>query len=174
MKTFIIFAISIYFFIGCCKEDSIDSKSQNFGTATINGSKVNLTPFISRSINMSDKYFIILENELINGIGGNIQFSWIDRNLKSQILTNSPHESKILFSKYYARLGDGDVAGNRYIINENDSIVDYLQITSIDEQTGIWKGIFEATFIRDEDKRVNYITPDTIVIKDGYFEVKLE
>jgi len=160
--------------LGCCKEDPIDPAPLNFGTATLNGSKINMTPHITKSVSVSDKYFIIIESELINAIGGIIQFNWIDRHLQSQQLLDTSRESKILSSIYRARLGDGDVAGNRYNLNDKDTISDFLQITSINSETGVWKGIFQGSFIIDEGKKVNSLTPDTIILKDGYFEVTLD
>jgi len=67
-------------------------------------------------------------------------------------------------------LSDGDVFGSYYCLNESDGVEDYIEIRSYNTSTRAISGYFQASLYKDD--RVDYdpLRPDTLVIRDGYFE----
>lgn len=67
-------------------------------------------------------------------------------------------------------LSDGDVFGSYYHLNESDGVEDYVEIRSYDKSTRAISGYLQASLYKDD--RVDYdpLRPDTLVIRDGYFE----
>lgn len=67
---------------------------------------------------------------------------------------------------------DGDVVEDRFIVLDNDT--NYIELTSINSETGEIKGNFEVTFVRDPDDDItNASLPDTIHFTDGTFNTKI-
>ncbi|MBK7231529.1 MAG: hypothetical protein IPH93_04525 [Saprospiraceae bacterium] len=80
------------------------------------------------------------------------------------------------FSSFATSLSDGDVAGNYYKLNTNDSIEDYIQINEYNSTTKMVKGNVQASYIihlLPGDIKFDLTSPDTIIISNFEFETKI-
>lgn len=79
-----------------------------------------------------------------------------------------------LATSFYSRIGDGDVAGNYYILLTNDSIQDWIEIVAFDDETLEFNGEFQASFYRDTTlPKFDQSLPDTLVFTNGTFNGKI-
>lgn len=67
-------------------------------------------------------------------------------------------------------LSDGDVFGSYYHLNESDGVEDYIEIRSYNTSTRAISGYFQASLYKDDRVDYDLLRPDTLVIKEGYFE----
>ena len=170
-KLIVLFILSILY--SCTKDEpvSIPSVFNGFGTANINGKEYIFKPrmryFDSYGYGIVLVYF---ENEIERA---QIAIENFANDSTVQILHKYDYNIIEPNAGFYTTILDGDVAGNYYILNEKDSIEDYLLLTSFDMTTGEVKGEFQASFYVDTAKIFDHNFPDTIVITNGYFETKV-
>ena len=71
-------------------------------------------------------------------------------------------------------LSDGDVLATTYNVIENDTIEDFIEFTDINLLTNEATGKFQASMvIQDTITRIFATFPDTIIISNGFFKMKI-
>lgn len=84
----------------------------------------------------------------------------------------SVENNEVVSARYTTFCCDGDVVEDRYIVLDNDT--NYIELTTINSETGEIKGNFEVTLVRDPDDDVtNASLPDTINFTNGNFHTKV-
>ena len=73
----------------------------------------------------------------------------------------------------FSTIIEGDIAGDTYHVNLSDTIADWIQFEEFDEATLEFKGIFQASFLRDTDLLKNDIFSDTLIFRNGLFSGKI-
>ena len=180
MKKYIVFIFGLFVFLNSCRPDEepivTPDPYTEVAVAKINGEELN---FFSQGlffVHGSDPTFTLGLNYFIGDqvLRKRISFSYIKRTLSTQLLwpadVNDKEHLKCSFGTF---LYDGDVVGNYYLLNPNDSIEDFFRSLSFDEASGEVSGVFQASFVVWEDAIFDPNSPDTIVITDGYFETKI-
>lgn len=165
------YALIAMVLVACTKDDPEYSPNgfNGFSSATINGNTLSFKPSMKYFIS-SGTYGIGLDYFKNNIIKSVIHFGFFSNVLSKQKLNSILNEKKYPLASYATLIGDGDVAGNYYFLNETDTIEDYLLLTSFDDKTGDVKGKFQASFYVDTSLIFDLNSPDTIIITDGYFE----
>jgi hypothetical protein len=79
-----------------------------------------------------------------------------------------------LQATYSTRIGDGDIMGSSYDLNDTDDIEDYIQLIKFDTLTGEVSGRFQASFKLDITTFVAPSSPDSVILKEGYFEANFK
>ncbi len=78
----------------------------------------------------------------------------------------------VLSFSFYTSLGDGDVAGDQYILLEDSSMV--FTLDKIDPSGEIW-GTFSGTLLKKiGEMEYDPASPDTLVFTDGKYHAKLD
>ena len=72
---------------------------------------------------------------------------------------------------YYTSIDGGDVLGEVYLVVQDRSVSNWIEITAISKEE-IW-GSFDLTFYRDTT-RGNPASPDTLRFKDGQLHVQID
>lgn len=89
-----------------------------------------------------------------------------------KLYKNVPCDS--LATSFNTRISDGDVAGNFYKLLTSDSIQDWLNITTFNDESLEFNGEFQASFYRDTSlPKFDFSLPDTLVFTNGIFNGKL-
>ncbi|RMG84698.1 MAG: hypothetical protein D6714_07390 [Bacteroidetes bacterium] len=79
-----------------------------------------------------------------------------------------------LATSFNTSIGDGDVAGNYYILLTNDTVQDWIEIVAFDDATMEFNGKFQASFYRDTTlPKFDQSLPDTLVFTNGTFNGKI-
>ncbi len=172
MRNFLIVIILVI--LTSCHKDEPVPVDYGYGTMDLNGESYSLVPYLSKPKRPSDDslYFLYLKYVLQNGyLRKQIDFSGFKLKLDTQFFKKwNPGETTDMTSVYSTSLSDGDVFGNIYFLNENDTIPDYLKLTEINSKTGEVKGIFQCSYYVDTSLIFDPDSPDTIIITNGYFE----
>lgn len=168
--------------IGACKKEPAslpdDGMYPYIGTVTmkVNEEEFPFLPVIVNNYRLSghaDIAFISFSEEGFER--KSLSFSAIPINTEKHSLVKSNNQTvEIGEASYGTSLSDGDVAGNNYKLNDSDSIEDYFQFTSINEDTKEVRGIFQASFLVNKATAFDPSSPDTIIITDGVFETVLQ
>jgi len=179
MKKYIVFAFGLFVFLNSCRpdEEPIVTPDPYTGVAEakINGEEFEFLPAMSPSPG-NDSTFNLLLNYFIGNqvLRKRVFFRYIRQTLSVQplfVATSTDKEN--LQCGFGTFLYDGDVSGNYYLLNPNDSIEDFFRFLSFDEASGEVSGVFQASFVVSENAIFDPNSPDTIVITDGYFETKI-
>lgn len=173
MRILIIFSIALLFG-SCTKDEPIPEPEiyNGFGSAEINGEVREFRPSM-KFHESKDSYGIVLDYYFQEVMKAQIHFRLFSNGEDLQILFQENENNQFPQAIYSTRIGDGDVAGNYYFLNEGDEIEDYLQLISFDESTGKVVGEFQASFVVDTAQIFDPNSPDTIVITNGYFETTI-
>ncbi len=171
-----LFLILVVIVISSCKKDENPEPDiyNSFATAKINNEVFSFKPSMIFS-STTDSYGILLEyhiDEII--LRKSLNFSFIKgETIKQSIYPISISNQDTSQCSYSTLIGDGDVLGNYYYLNENDLIEDYLELTQFNESTGNVQGTFQVSFYVDTSTIFDLNSPDTIIITDGYFETTI-
>ena len=166
-------------FLFSCRPDEEPIVTSEFyngmAVAKINGEEFEFSPRMSPS-HGNDSTFNFLLDYFIGDqvLRKEIFFRYIRQTLSVQplfVATSTDKEN--LQCGFGTSLYDGDVSGNYYLLNPNDSIEDFFRFLSFDEASGEVSGVFQASFVVSENAIFDPNSPDTIVITDGYFETKI-
>lgn len=173
----IILAFSAIVF-GCNKERFDEEAPRHFGNASayINGDSTSFEVSVRR-LQTNDTLYSLGFHYYINGARRKfIYFTGFRMVNERQFLNSAIHmPNRYPFSSYATYLLDGDVAGNYYYLNEDDSIEDYLEITYFNLITKEVRGLVQGSyFIAPElTEKQDLASPDTIIVTKGIFKTKI-
>ncbi len=160
--------------ISCCQDDEQSEPElyNGYATAKVNGVEYDFKPRMK--VRSSGIGYNIVMNYYVNDTKrAQLHISAFTKEENAQTL-NSENEDNLNPQAIYATLiGDGDVTGNYYFLNEGDEVQDFIEIISFEESSGDVTGNFEASFYVDTSFIFDPGSPDTIVISDGYFETRV-
>jgi len=176
-----LFVLMILVFMLSCEKEEPELPIHNetyIGTSTcsINGDSFDFKPKMKGYRTIENKYSLVLFNFLYDNIfRKEISFSLLELVSGKQKLHNISYSNQEIVQCSFATfISDGDVVGNNYFLNETDSIEDYIELTKINKVTGEIEGIFQASFYIDTGYIADFSSPDTIIIKNGYFKTTIQ
>jgi hypothetical protein len=161
--------------VACKKTDDSDSPYFGKGSVVQNGSPLSFNKARSGYIDAGmDSAYVTLEQWTDPQIQRFLTLGPVSLSERNrQKLQEQVTASNIFGSTYTTTIG-GDVVCDRYDLNKNDSLFNYLQILSFNNKTGEITGTFQASYIRDTSRtKCQTTAPDTIVIRDGIFQAKV-
>lgn len=178
----LLFVLPIVIMLSNCKKDEnvvVDTEvieHIGYSTATFNGEEVELQPFANHYDQLTPPLNFSLKRYVVDG---SVRFSLSFRGMKllieKQTLYNRSDSVRISAASAASLILD--TIGKEYDLNEQDDIEDFFQITHYNEETGDLHGIYQLSLYKDpttEGLPDDPAWPDTLVIKDGYFETVVQ
>lgn len=168
-----LFSVILFF---SCNKDAVDCVPLREGVAYFNFNGIADSTYIPSILNSVDKetfYLSIIyytKSKAIKRIATVSKIKYILG--KQRIVPIYYNDADETYSSFATAIS-GDIAGNFYYINDNDTIEDYIQLTKIDEVSGEVEGNFQMSYYVDTIAIFDLSTPNTVILRDGYFKAYL-
>jgi len=180
MKDNIILLVLVLLGMASCRDDNMPTEPEGIyfgiGSAYLNGNlwEGDTRTKLFQSCNNGTMNITIDEyrNEIQKSEFGINAVPLLQGSYNLKPYNNKPCDS--LATSFYSRIGDGDVAGNYYILLTNDTIHDWIRIVEFDSESLEFNGEFQASFYRDTTlPKFDLSLPDTLVFTNGKFNGKI-
>ncbi len=179
MKDKIILLILGLFVVASCKDDDMPTEPDGiyFGTgaADLNGGEWEGDTRTKMAFQSNTHMLLNIDHIVNKVLKGTLNFKYVPLKAGQYELKPSELNKEDTVSvAYNTRIGDGDVAGNYYILLTNDTVQDWIEIVAFDDATMEFNGKFQASFYRDTTlPKFDQSLPDTLVFTNGTFNGKV-
>ena len=170
---FAVIAILFFLFFYTRKKKPTPQFYNGFATLKINGTTFESLSGAVKTKGADSTYYLSIETRnVVISKSITLSIAYVSNQRQQQILMKrNPDEQS--YPQTSLSIMDGKVLYSYYVLNEEDTLQDYLQFIHLDELTGKTKGRFEASFSIDSFTNLDPQAPDTIHITKGYFETTL-